>query len=213
MALIQGSDITTESIIDGFQRAVVDNILSGAYHAGNPPMCRGFQCVPVSEMDHINNVNKVPNVGAEGDIVNADTVLKGLIDITKELTRVGTFTFILYMTVETGGTDYYGVETPVVRSRTEIDSMSGKVIFSKARIVQSFGTPSDKHGVQYGNIIKASNLNELFAAIYSQWSTCGLPHYDGEAEICHSSCHSNCHSNCHCNCHNDCHGWTIIRND
>lgn len=213
MALIQGSDITTEAVIEGFQRAVVDNILSGAYHAGNPPMCRGYQCVPIGMMDHISNVNRTPNVGSDGEIVNAATVLRGLISIVRNLTRVGTFVFTLYMRNSTGGTDYYGNVSSERSTITVEASMEGKVIFTQSEIRTELGAPANKHGVVYGETIKASNLNELFAAIYSEWAGINKTRYEGSAEICHNSCHYNCHSNCHGNCHSGCHGWTIIRND
>ncbi len=213
MALIQGSDITTEAIIEGFQKAVVDNILSGAYHAGNPPMCRGYQCVPTSMMDHVDNVNQVPDVGREGEIVSAAQVLAGLISITRNLTRVGSFVFTLYIKETNGGTTSSGSSITETTSYREIANMSGKVVFTNGYVRTGFGAPSDLAGTEVGQIIKASNLNQLFANIYQQWSSTSREQYSGSAITCHNSCHYNCHYNCHGNCHDSCHGWTIIKND
>lgn len=212
MALVQGSDITTEAIIEGFQSAVVNNILSGAYHAGNAPMYRGYQCVPTSIMDHLSNVNKVPNVGQEGDIVNADQVLRGLISLTRNLTRVGTFAFTLYLENSEGGTRPDGTTLSTRTWYTTEGTMSGRCIFTQSKVRTGFGAPSNTANVAYGQTIKVSNLNQLFANIYQQWSNTDRYQHVSSDKICHSSCHENCHYNCHYSCHSSCHGWTIIRN-
>lgn len=94
----------------------------------------------------------------------------------------------------------------------EIATASGKVIFTKAQVRQAFNGPTDKSHVEYGEIIKAGNLNNLMAAIYSSWNSASRYQHKGYANICHVSCHFNCHSNCHFNCHSACHGWTVIKN-
>lgn len=275
MALIQGSDITTEAIIERFQSTVVNPILANAYHAGNIPMCRGYQCVPTSMMDHLNNVNTDPDIGDQGDIVSAEVVLAGLIALVRNLTRVGSFTFTVNMKHSESAASY--LDDPNIQSKmqecataaaaaqsradyvenqlgtypsrddeynrlyselqiaqsqldaaindwknnhsetgkmwtTELSTMSGKVIFTQAYARNAFGAPGDKAGVEYGEIIKAANLNQLMANIYQHWYGYNRKQYVGSAIVCHTSCHFNCHSNCHYNCHSACHGWTIIKN-
>ena len=213
MALIQGGDITPESLIERFQTAVVTNILSGAYHAGNPPMCRGYQCVPINIMDHINNVNRTPNIGGKGQIVNAKTILDGLIAVTRNLTRVGTFAFQIYMRHTDSGSNPDGSYRPESYSNQKIDEISGKVIFTTQYIRSNFSNPTDIVGTEYGQPITASNLNQLLANIYSHWADSNRYKYTGTVEICHVVCHNNCHYNCHFNCHSTCHGWTIIKDN
>lgn len=275
MALIQGSDITTEAIIERFQSTVVEPILAGAYHAGNIPTCRGYQCVPTSRMDHLDNVNTIPDVGQEGDVVSATVVLNGLIALVRNLTRVGSFTFTInhrhsesaasylddptiqslmadcsaaaaactsrasYVTSQLGtyptnDSEYQTLYAKLQTAQSKLDkgienwknanegsgkswltelaNMSGKVIFTQAYARTAFGAPGDTAGVEYGEIIKASNLNQLMANIYSHWYNYSREQYNGSAIVCHTSCHFNCHSNCHYNCHSACHGWTVIKN-
>lgn len=211
MALEQNNDITPQALVERFQAAVVDNILSGAFHAGNPPMLRGNQCVPIEMMDHINNVNRIPTIGNKNDIVNATSVLNGLINLTRNLTRVGTFAFTVWMQNSEDGTDSSGNANPKRSWNTLVEEKSGKVIFTAAQVRQEFGNPADIQGTTYGETIKASNLNQLFSNIFSTWSTCNRHEHSGHCEICHCVCHWNCHYNCHRNCHSTCHGWTIIK--
>lgn len=211
MALELGNDITPEALIQRFQTAVVDTILDGVYHAGNPPMCRGFQCVPTSKMDHINNVNKMPHVGNKKEIINADTILNGLIETTRALTRVGTFAFTVNMRESSEGVDRAGRPHAEYEHFNPVDSKAGKVLFT-ADYVKEFGRPADIAGTSYGQPIKASNLNRLLSNIYQAWMATDRPKHSGSCIICHIICHWNCHYNCHRNCHSSCHGWTIIRN-
>lgn len=211
MAMEKGSTITPEAIIERFQTAVVDNILQDVHHAGNPPMCRGFQCVPTADMDHINNVNKIPNIGTKNDVVNANTILNGLISTVHALTRVGTFSFVVKMKHSTEGNDEMGRIRPASTSYTDVETKSGKVLFTPTHI-KEFGRPADIAGTVYGETIKAENLNKLFSNIFMAWAN--TPRYEHEdfCIICHVVCHWNCHYNCHYNCHSACHGWTIINN-
>lgn len=211
MALELGNDITPEALVQRFQTAVVDNILRGVYHSGNPPMIRGFQCVPTSKMDHISNINKIPRVGNSKDIVNANTILNGLIQTTRALTRVGTFAFTVNMRESSEGTDKDGNPHPTYETFKPVDSKSGRVLFTSG-YVRDFGRPADIAGTSYGQPIKASNLNRLLSNIYSAWSSTSRPTHSGSCVVCHIVCHWNCYSNCHDNCHSSCHGWTIIRN-
>lgn len=209
MSIVATSDITNESVIERFQSAVVENILNGVYHAGNPPMCRGFQCVPIAYMDHVSNVNKTPNVGNDGTIISATQLLNGLIDITRNLTRVGSFVFTLWKKNTQGGVDSNGNEVASSSWKTEEASASGKVLFTNAYIRSGFTLPSSlQQGTVAGNTMTAANINQLFANIYSAWSSADRYEHTESAEICHSSCHDNCHSNCHGACHCTCHGWS-----
>lgn len=272
MAIIQGTDITTESITTTFKTTVIDEILKDCYHAGNIPMCKGYQCVPTNMMDHLNNVDTNTNVGEKADIVNATIVLNGLIAMIRNLTRVGTFSFTVNMRHSESGANY--LDDPAVKAAmkkasddaaavvkyttnnnrlnqteyqrllaaardsqaaaekaiqkwkddhqnvedsggkswtTEIGALSGKVIFNKSYIRQSIGAPADTANTEYGNIIKAADLNKLMANIYQHWYNYDREKYTGQAIVCHTSCHFNCHSNCHFNCHSACHGWTLIK--
>lgn len=211
MAMEKGNVITPKELIDRFQAAVVDNILKDVYHAGNPPMCRGFQCVPTADMDHIQNVNKIPDIGERGDMISAETILNGLIKTTHALTRVGTFSFIVKMKHTTTGQYNSGAPRPSSTTYSNVETKSGKVLFTTAHI-KDFGRPANIEGTVYGNTIKSENLNQLFSNIYLAWSNTNRHKHEGHCIICHVVCHWNCHYNCHWNCHSDCHGWTIIRN-
>lgn len=117
MAMIQGSDITTEAITEAFQKAVIDKILSeDVYHAGKIPMCRGYQCVPTNMMDHLDNVKKnlKVDVGQTADTVSATVVLNGLINAAKNLTRVGSFAFTVNLRHTESAASY--LDDPAVSS-------------------------------------------------------------------------------------------------
>ena len=209
MALTQSNVIANEDVISQFQSAVIDRILAGVSHAGNPPMCRGFQCVPTAEMDHIANVKKIPDIGDDGTIANAARLIAALISITNNLTRVGTYSFTLQYKTTNSGHDRRGNEIPYSVSYSTRDTKSGKVLLSNAHI-RSIGTPANANTV-YGETITATNINQLFANIYQTWASANKDHMSNSAIMCHTSCHENCHSNCHTVCHSECHGWTIIK--
>ena len=199
MPILANSDITPNILISRFQANVVTPILSGAYHAGHIPMVRGFQAVPSTIMDHLTNVNRVPEVGEKPDIVNAVRLLDGLIDLTRNLTRVGTFTFTLWLRNSNSRTNQYGL--------SYLDGISGKCIFTNAYVRTQFSNPPNIVGTSFGGTISAGNLNQLFANIFQHWMTTSKHHHVGGAEVCHNNCHYNCHSNCHRNCHGSCHMW------
>jgi len=200
MSIQANTVVTPEMLIDRFQAAVVNNILQGVYHSGNPPMLRGIQSVPSSIMDHLHNVNRTPSIGDTTNPINANSLLRGLIDITRYLTRVGTFTFTIMIEVSdtrTGNTGSVQVH----------DANSGKAIFNTGYIRHGFTNPSDIQNTVFGGTISASNLNQLFANIFQHWASSDRYHHVGTTTICHLSCHSNCHNNCHTNCHATCHMW------
>ena len=198
MSLVANTDITPAILRTKFQEAVVNNILAGSFHAGNIPMCRGNQCVPVDIMDHLDNVNRVPVIGDKANVISANFLLNGLIALTRNLTRVGTFTYTIWMRVSDTRTGNSG-------SLSYHDGLSGKVLFTPAFIRTQFTNPSDVAGTTIGSTISAANLNTLFANIYQHWMNTSKHHHTGSTQICHSSCHSNCHSSCHSNCHSNCH--------
>lgn len=124
MAIIAGSDITTEEIVQAFKELVVNKVLKAdsvynhdAYHAGDIPMCAGYQAVPTEKMDHLDNLNRdidSMNIGEKADIVNADVILRGLIGATQALSRVGNFAFTVNKTHSESGASY--MEDPTVKA-------------------------------------------------------------------------------------------------
>jgi hypothetical protein len=210
MALEQTHDITPESLIERFQSAVVANILKDAYHSGRIPYCRGWQCVPTHMMDHINNVNRTPSIGNKGTIVNAQTVLDGLISVTRNLTRVGTYSYSLWKDHTESGTDRWNNKRPYKAWIEFIASSSAKVIFTQSYINSYFNDPPDIQNTVFGGTIVASNLNQLLANIYQHWVDWAKHHHNGEGRTCHGVCHEDCHDHCHWICHSTCHGWTVM---
>lgn len=201
MALQDNDTITPEALVQKFQEVVVNNILKDVYHSGRPPVKSGYTLVPVSVMDHIDNVNKTPNVGGKNSTVNATIILNGLINLVRNLTRVGSFAVTIWYKSSRGGVFQSSA------SINEVGNLTGKILFNTAYIRNSFNAPSDLSGVVYGNVIRASSLNQLFYNIYTAWSNTDREKYLGNIQMCHDSCHENCHNNCHHNCHSSCHGW------
>lgn len=190
MALSTDQIINPSDIVSGFTASVVNSILSGAYHTGNPPMEGGRQCVPTYMMDHINNLPRTTSVGSTNTIVTASTIYYSLMSIVANLTRVGTFSWVRTFNTE-------GVISVV-------GSMGGKVVFAPGYAV-SLATTSDG-GVVTNNIISTSAINALFSNLYSAWSRSNRPTYNGRQDDCHVQCHTNCHQNCHGNCNSQCYG-------
>ncbi len=201
MALQENEIITPEALVQRFQEVVVNNILKDVYHSGRPPVKSGYTLVPISIMDHIDNVPKVPSVGAKDSTVNAAIILQGLINLTRNLTRVGSFVVTVWYKSSRGGVQNSSA------SVHEIGSLSGKILFNTGYIRNSFTNPPNLEGVVYGGVIRASGLNQLFHNIYTHWANTDREKYMGNIQMCHDSCHYNCHCNCHCSCHCSCHGW------
>jgi len=96
MAVSAGSAIKRADIINLFTSTVLNTIKANAYHKGNPPMEGQYQCVPSTMMDDISNL-PTPEIGIVGQKISASTLANAIINTTKNLTRVGTFSYVRYL--------------------------------------------------------------------------------------------------------------------
>lgn len=192
--------INAQEIIDAFEAAVLNPILKDVKHLGNPPIEGGYQCVPSSMMDHLSNLPKLPNptIGPTGEMISAQLLRDSLINLTRNLTRVGTYTWRRYMSYR----DIYGNT-----GNRLLGTASGKCVFTTAYIREHYSGPASWEGVSLDKIISAGELNAFLAGIYDSWNSCDRHNHDGQVILCHDRCHSNCHSSCHSSCHGSCHSW------
>lgn len=93
-----GQSISAAKIISDFNTAVRDVIMKNTYGLHNPPKdpsMTSIICVPTEKMGNPASIFN-PDLKA-GTKINGRTIWKALVDVTKQLTRVGTFTYVRRM--------------------------------------------------------------------------------------------------------------------
>lgn len=199
MALKVGDTIITTDIINKFVRDVKNKILSGANHSGNIPYASGYLCVPTEILGNIHDIPE-PHIGNPGEPVTALSIYNAVVNVTRILTRVGTWNYQRYLQTDSG----YNLTL----------DQSGKALFTNAYIRTLPRVPDS--GVKSGSRITVSSINDLMTACFNAWQNTSKHHNYKRDNYCHSSCHNSCHSSCHnessCHsssgggCHYDCYG-------
>lgn len=189
-----GAKISISSVLNDFNSTVLQAIKQNAYHSGRLPMEGGYQCIPPSMLDNINNI-QLPYIGTTGSKVNANTIYNNLVALTANLTRMGTFSWVRRYK----STDRYGVVTYETRG-----TLSGKAFFTTAyiRSLNAVG----RADVLPGSRITAQGMNSLMTNMINAWRNTSKYHYSFTCEECHNQCHNNCHNSCHNSCHGSCYG-------
>lgn len=193
MAMNQGNQIQTSSIIEKFTNDVKNTILSGAYHAGNIPYCQGYQCVPTAMLGNVDSIQSPEGVGTAGNKITASQVYTALIDVTTALTRVGSFSFVRRIQYR----DQYGSSGYRITGQ-----LSGKALFSDEYIKTL--NPVEHNDLDASKPVTVKVINDLIAACLTAWQGTVRHNYTYTDDYCHENCHSNCHYNCHSNCHHIC---------
>lgn len=189
-----GAKISVSSILNDFNSTVIQAIKANAYHSGRLPTEGGYQCIPSSMLDNINNI-QMPYIGSTGSEITANTIYSNLVALTANLTRMGTFSWVRRYK----STDRYGVVTYTIRG-----TLSGKAFFTSSyvRTLNAVG----RADVLPGSRITAQGMNTLMSNLINSWHGTSKYHYAYTQEECHNQCHSNCHSDCHNSCHGSCYG-------
>lgn len=180
--------VLKNDIVSSFVSDVKDVILRGVYHSGRIPVCRGYVCVPSYMLGNLSSIGSPTNAGTTGNIVSASTIYNALVDVTRTLTRVGTFSFSVLLQTDSG--------------YLNMGSLSGSALFS-ASYIRTLPTVANG-GVTSKGSISARSLNSLISNCLAAYNSASKYHHSSSYKYCHSSCHSNCHQNCYDNCHTDC---------
>lgn len=214
MAIAENSKINTQDLINRFKEIVVTRILDGVVDSTNCPMVQSMNgkvpAIPPELLDSKKNVNANMNLGSnDSTVISAAQILNEIIRITRDLTRVGTYVVVLRKKKTRSGVNSAG------RNYSQPDEWlsagtgaSGEALFVPSEIRQSFNGVGNNNGVVAGNVIKATDLTNLFANMYQAWANSDRKKYSQSVNICHDTCHSPCHSTCHTHCHSTCHGWS-----
>ena len=181
-------------MISVFNTNVINAVKANTYHLNNIPTCVGYQCVPSNIMDRLDSLPTLHEVGVVDGKIEAKSVVDAMVDVTRNLTRVGTFSYVVRMRT----TDRYGQ----TGYRT-LGSASGKVIFT-ADYIRELNPPVNPGNVVVDQPITIASINALCAACLSSWNSTSKYHYSNTLTLCHESCHSNCHQDCHRSCKSDC---------
>lgn len=207
MSLNVGSVIERVDLINVFNSVVVSTIKANAYDLNNPPMEGSNQCVKSAMMDSLSNL-PTPEVGVVNGRISASSLVSALIDTTRNLTRVGTFSWVRTMhESHTVLSQYdrsgYTYGTVLYDRYYNVATKSGKVVFNSSYI-RNLKTAPSSGNVVAGNPIKITDINTLCQACLTAWKNTSKYNYSYTMSDCHSSCHSNCHSSCHSSCHSAC---------
>lgn len=232
MALAQGQKLNPADIIAQYRSIVINKIKSGCYDITNPPVCSGLQAVPSSILGNLQTelydgevgLSKEKDTAKDNNLID---IYNSLLQVTKYLLRVGTFSYTVYMTrnVWAQGSGQSG--------NVYYSSMSGKAFFTQAYAQAPNGyTDSQNHRNDFANapkdplhpkgsypnhlksvadggvlstkIFSVQSITNLLNNYYNSWNGSGRPTYSSSGVICHYNCYSNCHSSCHSSCHGDC---------
>lgn len=178
--MIAENPITTGAINSDFITQIKNVILNGANHSGNVPMDGSYEMVPSSILAALSSVPD-PSVGFKDGPISASQIYNNLVEVTRILTRVGTWSY-----------------TRTYRTNTTVEvqaSGSGKALFNSSYIRT---LPSVANaGVAVDSVMSVSSLNRFLANLLSAWNSANKYHHVTQLDLCHSDCHNVCHSNCY----------------
>lgn len=180
MAMTVDTVITTGVINNDFISQVKNTILSGVNHSGNVPMDGSYEMVPASILGALSSVPN-PSVGVKDGAISASQIYNNLVEVTRILTRVGTWTYT--RTYNTNG------------NISVQHSGSGRALFN-SNYIKSLPAVANG-GVALDGIISIRSINTLFANLLAAWRSANKHNNVKRVDLCHSRCHSNCHSDCH----------------
>ena len=190
MALVTGSIVNKEDIINKFKANIIDIVTSNAYSNSDIPQITGqagtFSAVVQADL---GGVNEIKNISLDSGIINGTTVYNIMIAVMKNCSRVRNFTSNLYF--ETNG------------NRALEKTITGKAIFKSTLTTVPSGYTRNKNGSLLvnpnvtNNISgKTGNLDRLDALCYAMleaWKTASKDQLVYNYYSCHRSCNSACH--------------------
>ena len=190
MALVTGSIVDKEDIINKFKANIIDIVTSNAYSNSDIPQITGqagtFSAVVQADL---GGVNEIKNISLDNGIISGTTVYNIMIAVMKNCSRVRNFTSNLYF--ETNG------------NKALENTITGKAIFKSTLTTVPSGYTRNKDGSLLvnpnvtNNISgKTGNLDRLDALCYAMleaWKVASKDQLVYNYYSCHSSCHSACH--------------------
>ena len=190
MALVTGSIVNKEDVINKFKANIIDIITSDAYSDSNIPQITGQAgTVPAVVQADLGGVNEIKNISLDSGIINGTTVYNIMIAVMKNCSRVRNFTSNLYF--ETNG------------NKALENTITGKAIFKSTLTTVPSGYTRNKDGSLLvnpnvtNNISgKTGNMDRLDALCYAMleaWRSASKDQLVYNYYSCHSSCHSACH--------------------
>lgn len=226
MAYKSGELISMNDIINGYMNNVYKPIIQNAYHYDNqPPKDQTYFMIQPERLGKLSqlqsSINKnLNNMGTSGGLINASLMVKMMVECTRLLTKVGTWSYVRayrindihyydsYYEGRNDGMEYVGYSSDtdqyVFKSAEKIIttvSKSGKALFSDSYIKSLSRNPSGSGTPASGNLIPITGLNSFFAELLSIWKSTSKYANSVTVTLCHSDCYSNCHNDCY---DNDC---------
>ena len=190
MALVTGSIVNKEDIINKFKANIIDIVTSNAYSNSNIPRINGqagtFSAVVQADL---GGVNEIQNISLDSGIISGTTVYNIMIAVMKNCSRVRNFTSNLYF--NTNGNN--------ALERT----ITGKAVFKSTLTTVPSGYTRNKNGSLLVNPNVTNNvsgktgsldrLDALCNAMLAAWKSASKDQLVYNYYSCHSSCHSSCH--------------------
>ena len=208
MAIRTGDIPSVSDFINGYITNVYNPIINGAYHSANVPKDGIYNMIQPERLGNLNLVksnidNNLSKIGTSGGIINASILAKLMIECTRILTKVGTWSYVRsYKTTipeHYGYDEDYGYSTliPEHEETTVQRSASGKALFSDSYIKSLIRNPSTNVTPTSANLISATGLNSFYADLLSIWQSTSRHANSIVLDLCHGDCHSDCHDDCH----------------
>ena len=235
MAFKTGDLISMNDIINGYISNVYNPIIQNAYHYDNQPPKDGvYNLIEPERLGKLSqlqsSVNKnLNNMGSNGGLINARTMVNMMVECTRLLTKVGTWSYIRgyeenkiiytrdyhgnYFTDDYGEYGSSGIRYQYV-ARGDMDDNSGLYIYKSPKTVVPKVSKNGK-ALFSDSYIKSLSRNPSSSVSPSSGNLIpitGLNNFFKELlsiwqstpkyanSIVITLCHSDCYSNCHSNC-------------
>lgn len=191
MALVTGSIVNKEDIINKFKTNIIDIVTSNAYSNSNIPKITGQAgTVPAVVKADLGGISEIKNISLDSGIINGTTVYNIMIAVMKNCSRVRNFTSNLYF--ETNG------------NKALEKTLTGKAVFKPTLATVPSGYTRNKNGSLLVNPNVTNNvsgktgsldrLDALCNAMLEAWKSASKDQLVYNYYSCHSSCHSSCHN-------------------
>ena len=209
MAIKTGDIPSVSDLVNGYITNVYTPIISGAYHSANVPKDGIYNMIQPERLGNLNlvkdNIDKnLAQIGTSGGPVNASVLAKMMIECTRILTKVGTWSYI--RTHKITISEHYGYDSdlgydtliPASEKTTVECSASGKALFSDSYIKSLSRNPSANITPTSANLISAAGLNSFYTDLLSIWKSTSKYANSIVLNLCHTDCHNDCHDDCNC---------------
>ena len=155
------------------------------------------------DLDSTGSISSVVSPQKAGQVMTASLIMKGLIEIVRQVSRVHRFRSIWYHSgagaesavEELKGTGIFKANLSNGQIGTDQQGNTSTCLRTRTLPEDFYTTPTltDSERIKAGSTLEASALQNVMNVLYQKW----IENIGKTIEYRIYSCHYNCHSNCH----------------